>query len=179
VRKLLLAIVALALAAGFGYTLGRRTPEPVIGTAWAQRFVTQSPVAGKVMIGDVVLEGVVGVTGLEDSCAVVEVRDPVTGELKSAPGPLSVQNLTISLLANKSSPDLMLSWFEDSVVNGRLEKKSGAVIIYDPETEEDLLRYQFFEGWPCKWIVPDFSSRSTGMAIEKIEIAVEKVERVR
>ena len=40
-----------------------------------------------------------------------------------------------------------------------------------------MARYNFFEGWPCKWYVPDMNSDSSAMAIEKMEIAVEKVER--
>ena len=33
------------------------------------------------------------------------------------------------------------------------------------------------EAWPCKWNVPELDSDSSSMAIEKIELAVEKVER--
>lgn len=177
-RKILLALGALALAAALGYSVGKQDQKSLVGTAWAQRFLQRPSVGGKVLIEDVVLEGVVGVSGLEESCEVLEVRDPLTGELKFIPGPRTYKNLQLSLVAGKSTPDLMVKWFDDSIVEGRLEKKTGAVVLYDLETGDDLLRYEFFEAWPCKWYVPEID-RSSGLAIEKIEIAVEKVERAR
>jgi phage tail-like protein len=41
-----------------------------------------------------------------------------------------------------------------------------------------VAQYNFYEAWPCKWYVPELDSDSSAMAIEKIEIANEKVERV-
>jgi phage tail-like protein len=41
-----------------------------------------------------------------------------------------------------------------------------------------VAQYNFYEGWPCKWNVPELDSDQSAMAIEKIEIAVEKIERV-
>jgi len=51
------------------------------------------------------------------------------------------------------------------------------VIILDQDGTTEVARYNFFEAWPCKWNVPDMDSDSSAMAIEKIELAVEKVER--
>ncbi|MBW1879663.1 MAG: phage tail protein [Deltaproteobacteria bacterium] len=54
---------------------------------------------------------------------------------------------------------------------------SGYGATQDLETE--VARYNFYEGWPCKWYVPDMDSDSSGMAIEKIELAIEKMERAK
>lgn len=172
-----MALGALALAAALGFSLGQRAPQAALGTAWAQKYIRDPVAAGRVLIGDVELEGVIGVDGLEESCTVEEVRDPATGQVRAFPGAFGARNITLSVLADPKLPDILGSWFETSTVQGPLEKKSGAVVIYSRETGRDLVRYQFYEAWPCKWYVPELDSDSSGMAIEKIELAVEKVER--
>ena len=37
--------------------------------------------------------------------------------------------------------------------------------------------YNFYEAWPCRWKAPELNSGSDANWIEKIELAVEKVER--
>ena len=54
---------------------------------------------------------------------------------------------------------------------------AGSVIILDQDGTSEVARYNFYEAWPCKWNVPELDSDSSAMAIEKIELAVEKVER--
>ena len=56
-------------------------------------------------------------------------------------------------------------------------RRAGSIIILDEDGETEVARYNFYEGWPCKWNVPDMDADSSAMAIEKIEIATEKVER--
>ena len=178
-KKALLALVAISIAAVFGYTLGRRGPEHVIGTAWAQRFVRDPSAIGIVMLDGEKLEGIIGVEGLEESC---EIQDPGVGEGQGAgvnPITTRYSNLTLSYVMDPGKPNLLYNWYKSSVIGDqpRLEKKAGSIIIISKKTEEEVMRFNFFEGWPCKWYVPELDSDSSGMAIEKIEIAVEKVER--
>lgn len=172
-----MALGALALAAALGFSLGRGVPQGSLETAWAQRYYKDPVAAGKVLIDGVELRGVVGVGGLESYCTVEEFVDPQTGEVRKLPADFGVKNVELSLAAHKVEDDVLGRWFQTSIVEGRLEKKAGAVVIYNRETGEDLLRYQLEGAWPCKWYVPELDSDSSGMAIEKIEIAVEKVER--
>ena len=47
----------------------------------------------------------------------------------------------------------------------------------DQDLNSIVAQYNFYEAWPCKWYVPELDSDSSAMAIEKIELAVEKIER--
>ena len=178
-KKVVIALAALALASALGFSLGRRSPQVALETAWAQSFVRDPVAAGRVLIGDTELKGVVGVDGLEELCSVQERVDLLTGETIKFPGAFGVKNITVSVLADGKTEDVLGDWFQSFVVDGRLESKDGAVVIYDRRTGEEFVRYSFYEGWPCKWYVPDMDSDQSGMAIEKIEIAVEKVERAK
>lgn len=182
VKKLLLGLGAVAVAAAFGFLIGRRSPEPAPGVAWAQRFLGDPSVAGRVVVGDDVLEGVVGVQGLEEACSVVEQK--VIGgdgqeEVIKFPGLIAYKNLSVSIALHKVEGSTLHKWFEMTHIEGEFERKNGSVIFFDRESGEEVRRYDFFEAWPCKWHVPEVSHETGGMAVEKIEIAVEKVERAR
>jgi phage tail-like protein len=65
-----------------------------------------------------------------------------------------------------------------NIEDGKIDRRAGSVIILDQDGTSEVARYNFYEAWPCKWNVPELDSDSSAMAIEKIELAVEKVERV-
>lgn len=178
-RKLLLASGALALAAGLGLILGVYSRERAGGVAWAQRFVRSPFAAGKVLLDGAELQGVVGVEGLEEQCDVIERSDPGTGEIQQMPGEFRTRNIKLTTIIPKVELSPLYGWFLEVAEAKRLEKKAGSVIIYDIKSGATLRQYNFYEGWPCKWYVPDLDSDQSGMAIEKIEIAIEKVERAK
>ena len=70
----------------------------------------------------------------------------------------------------------MWQW-RKNIEDGKIDRRSGSVIILDQDGVTEVARYNFYEAFPCKWNVPDMDSDSSAMAIEKIELAVEKVER--
>ena len=57
------------------------------------------------------------------------------------------------------------------------DASSGSVIVLDNDGQTEVARYNFYHAWPCKWYVPEMAADQSGMAIEKVELAVEKVER--
>lgn len=61
-------------------------------------------------------------------------------------------------------------WYKQ-VLDGKVERKSGSIIYLD-RTGAEVLRYNFFEAWPCRYSAPS-------MAVEQIEFVVEKIERAR
>jgi phage tail-like protein len=64
-----------------------------------------------------------------------------------------------------------------SVLNGITERRNGAIVLRD-EDHQDQLRWEFKEGWICKWEGPALNATSNDVAIESIEICVERVELV-
>ena len=59
-----------------------------------------------------------------------------------------------------------------------IDRRSGTVTVLDTDMESIVKQYNFFEAWPVKWYVPDMDGDQSAMAIEKIEIATEKIEAV-
>ena len=64
-----------------------------------------------------------------------------------------------------------------NIEEGKIDRRSGPIIILDQDGSTEVGRYNFYHAWPCKWFVPDMDASGSNMAIEKIELAVEKVER--
>jgi phage tail-like protein len=65
-------------------------------------------------------------------------------------------------------------WYKE-VLDGSVERRNGAVILLD-EDRNEVLRWNFEGGWICKWEGPSMNATSNDVAIESIEICVERVE---
>jgi phage tail-like protein len=66
------------------------------------------------------------------------------------------------------------SWYSN-VLNGIPDRREGAIVLQD-ELHADMLRWEFFGGWICKWEGPAMNATTNDVAIEAIEICVERVE---
>lgn len=64
--------------------------------------------------------------------------------------------------------DQMWQWYQD-VVNGKFERKSGAIILLDA-TGEDTWRWNFSAAYPVKWSGPDLKADSNTIAFETVEL---------
>lgn len=67
-------------------------------------------------------------------------------------------------------------WYRD-VLNGAVERRNGSITLHDEEYNA-VLRWEFSDGWICKWEGPAMNASGNDVAIESIEIAVERVELV-
>jgi len=50
------------------------------------------------------------------------------------------------------------------------------VIVHGDDNEE-ILRYNFFEAWPCRWKSFSLDAANSKSLVEELEIVVERVER--
>jgi phage tail-like protein len=66
------------------------------------------------------------------------------------------------------------SWYKN-VLNGVNDRRDGAITLQD-EQHNDVLQWKFEAGWICKWEGPSMNATSNDVAIETIEICVERVE---
>ena len=83
----------------------------------------------------------------------------------------------ISLKRGITQNHELWNWYKD-VLNGKSTiRRNGSIILLDEERKE-VLRWRFTEGWITKWEGPMFNATSNDVAIETIEIAVERVELV-
>jgi phage tail-like protein len=67
----------------------------------------------------------------------------------------------------------LYKWYK-TVLDGAPERRDGAVVLQD-EQHQDVLRWNFENGWICKWEGPMLNATSNDVAIESIEICVEQV----
>jgi phage tail-like protein len=114
------------------------------------------------------------VSGMDSETEVIEFKQGNDMVVRKKPGRTTFANIVLER-GYTATDDLWL--WRKNIEDGVIDRRSGSIIILDQDGQTEVARYNFFEGWPCKWYVPDMDSDSSSMAIEKIEIAVEKVER--
>jgi phage tail-like protein len=96
--------------------------------------------------------------------------DPVTRKLQ---GRVKYSNIVLKWGVTDSSE--LYKWHK-AALQGRIERKNGSIVLLD-STMEEKVRWNFIQGWPCKWDGPDFNAASDDVAIETLEIAHEGIER--
>jgi phage tail-like protein len=121
-----------------------------------------------------------GITGLLRVHWLWASTDPIEyregGETKTVrklPGLTKYTNVTLKWGLTDSKE--LYNWYRD-VVNGKIQRKNGSIILLDLEGQEKV-RWNFFEAWPSKWDGPDFNAKGNDIAIETLELATERIER--
>lgn len=71
--------------------------------------------------------------------------------------------------------DLQLWKWYSQILNGGAALRDGAIILTD-ELQQDRLRWSFKNSFICKWEGPSFNATANDVAIEMIEICVDRVE---
>jgi phage tail-like protein len=79
----------------------------------------------------------------------------------------------ITLKRGYTESDDLYRWYV-TALSGSVERRNGAIILQD-EDRNEVLRWNFSEGWPCKYMGAAMNASSNDMAIESIEICVESV----
>ncbi len=128
----------------------------------------------KLEIDGVIQGGFKSVGGLESETEVVEFTNSGDPIVHKRPGAVKYGNIVLKRGVTDGGDDIR-EWYK-KVLAGTTDRKSGSVIYLDRAGQE-VLRYNFFEAWPCKWSMPELDSSKNEGAIEAIEICVERIER--
>jgi phage tail-like protein len=112
-------------------------------------------------------------SGLEAQVDVVHFTNADDAMAHKRPGQTRYANIV--LRRGFINTEDLWQWFK-KVCDGKIERRSGSVIVCDDDGSE-VCRYNFFEGWPCRWKSMEFDTARPGSLIEELEIAVEKIER--
>jgi phage tail-like protein len=131
-------------------------------------------VQGIVNDNKIIVGGFKSMSGMDSETEIVEFKQGNDTVVRKKPGRTTYANIVLE--RGYTATDDLWQW-RQNIENGKIDRRSGSIIILDQDGQTEVARYNFYEGWPCKWYVPDMNSDSSAMAIEKIEIAVEKVER--
>ncbi|MBS1148683.1 MAG: phage tail protein [Myxococcaceae bacterium] len=127
----------------------------------------------KLEIDGVISGGFKEVTGLEPELEVIEYKDSLDAIVHKRPGRAKFKNL---VLKRGQDPGRVLKGNFNSFPRGAKPRRSGAVISLDRNGQQ-VLRYNFFEAWPCRWKAPELNSNSDTFIVEELELAVDYIER--
>lgn len=114
-------------------------------------------------------------SGMDSETEVIEFKQGNDKVVRKKPGRTTYANIVLER-GFTATDDLWL--WRKNIEDGNIDRRSGTITILDQDMAAIVAQYNFYEAWPAKWHVPEVDSDQSGMAIEKIEIAVEKVERV-
>ncbi|MEN0061711.1 MAG: phage tail protein [Myxococcota bacterium] len=120
------------------------------------------------------LGGFKKVSGMESETEIIEFKQGNDNVVRKKPGRTTYANIVLER-GFTSTPDLW-KW-RKNIEDGVIDRRSGTVTVLDQDLTTIVAQYNFFEAWPCKWTVPEQDSESSAIAIEKVELAVERVER--
>ena len=112
-----------------------------------------------------------GLDAKQDPIEYREGTDPRTP--RKLPGLNKYSN--ISLKAGLTDDHSLWDW-RKAVIDGKLERKTGSIILIDDEGNEKV-RWNFSDAWPTSWQGPSFNATSNEIAIESMEIAHEGLVR--
>ncbi len=127
----------------------------------------------KVEVEGVTVGAFRNVEGLDSETEVVEYQDGDDIILRKRPGRTKYSNLTFK--RGYVNTDELWQW-RKKVIEGKVERKSGSVILCADDGSE-VMRYNFFEAWPCKWKGFSLDGKGNDVTVEEVEMAVEKIER--
>lgn len=113
--------------------------------------------------------------GLQARIDVIEACDGNDRDVSVRKLPGRVRYDNIVLRRGYTASEELWTWFKRAA-DGNVERKSGSVIVLDDDRTE-VLRYNFFEAWPCRWKNLQLDANQSGTLVEELEIAVEKIER--
>ena len=113
------------------------------------------------------------VEGLDSETEIVEYQDGDDLTLRKRPGRTKYSNIVLK--RGYVSSDELWQW-RKKVMDGSVERKSGSVILCN-DAGDPVMRYNFFEAWPCKWKGFTLDGKGTDAVIEEVELVIERLER--
>ncbi len=131
-------------------------------------------VQGIINDNKIIVGGFKSMSGMDSETEIVEFKQGNDTVVRKKPGRTTYANIVLE--RGYTATDDLWQW-RQNIENGKIDRRSGSIIILDQDGQTEVARYNFYEAWPCKWYVPDMNADSSAMAIEKIEFAVEKIER--
>jgi len=127
-----------------------------------------------VEIDNIVQAGFSDCNGFGSSVEVVEYRE-------------GGDSATVRKLPGKTSyPDITLKWgltdsrelydWHSTAINGGSDRRNGSIIQLD-DLGNEKVRWNFFDAWPSKYDGPDFSGKSTDVAVDTLTLSCERLVR--
>jgi len=113
-------------------------------------------------------------SGLASSVDVVEYREGADPSLSARKLPGLRKYANITLKRGVTQDKELFNWYRN-ILNGEVDRRNGSIILQD-DKRNDVLRWQFRNGWICKYEGPTLNGHSSEVAMETIEICHEGLE---
>lgn len=126
----------------------------------------------QVEISGVTAAGFQECSGLANATDVIEYREGGDSRIRKIPG--LTRYGPIVLKRGVTNSNELWNW-RNAVIGGNTDRRAGSIILLD-EKRQEVKRWNFFEGWPSKWIGPHLRALSRDVAIEELEITCEMIE---
>jgi phage tail-like protein len=113
------------------------------------------------------------VSGLEVTLDVIEYRNGSDDiRFRKIPGLKKFTNIT---LKKGVTGDLEFWNWIVAAMNGRVTRTEGSIVLLD-EDKQEVMRWNFVRGWPCKWTGPGLNAAKSEIAMETLEICHEGLQ---
>jgi phage tail-like protein len=112
-------------------------------------------------------------SGLASELTVIEYRNGSDrGSARKLPGMQKYTNIT---LKRGITGDRQLWDWHKTALDGSVQRKNGSIVLLD-ESGQEVVRWNFRQGWPSKYEGPTLNASANEVAIETLEIAHEGLE---
>lgn len=112
-------------------------------------------------------------TGFNSAIDVIEHREGGAISPLKLPGQTKYGNIT---LRRGVTDDTDLYLWHLNAASGTIDRRNGSVVLRDRAGAEQA-RWNFFAAWPLRWEGPALNAEGNDVAIEALELAVERLER--
>lgn len=127
----------------------------------------------KVEIDGIVQAGFAECSGLGSQVEIIDYQEGGDLYSRKIPGKVTFPDITLQWGITDSRE--LYDWHKN-VLDGVTERKNGSIILFN-DVGEEKIRWNFFEAWPTKWEGPQFNAKGSDVAIEKLTLCCERVER--
>lgn len=147
-------------------------------------MTAQAPIGGRteplpsrnfrVEIDGVVQASFSEVSGLGCQTEVIEYREGGdSGSVRYLPG--LTRCGPVILKSGLTNSKELWNWYK-SVMDGNVQRKSASIVVMDNSKVEQA-RYNLFECWPTMYAISPLDASSSGVLVEELDLAVERIER--
>jgi phage tail-like protein len=112
-------------------------------------------------------------SGLEVDIQPIEYRNGAEDiTMRKVPGLKKFPN--ISLKRGILGDPALWKWIQEAM-DGKVHRTEGSVVLLD-ENKQEVMRWNFKRGWPCKWTGPGLNAKNNEIGMETLEICHEGLQ---
>lgn len=114
-------------------------------------------------------------TGLGSTTEVIETREGGDNTtVRKLPGKTSYSDITLKWGMTNSNE--LWDW-RQRIIDGTVDRRHGALVLYDLTNKNEVARWNFYNAWPTKLELPAFNAKGNEVAIETLVLAHEGLTR--